>query len=137
LSAAAKHFKHALHRQQPVEPGRSDIDLGGQLLDQRQHRVERGAVDAQRPGGVVTRDDQAGRDRAAFQRFGQAAAQLQFQPLIAGGQAETQIERLGIEAFQLPHPTDALFVAFGTRKSGHAGDGHGGAILPKRQAGPL
>ena len=61
------------------------------------------------------------RDRAALHTLRQTSAQRQLQPLVTRRQAKAQIERLAVDALDLPDPGDSLLVPIGPSKAGRNG----------------
>src|SRR5665213_2314715 len=117
-------FEHAAQRQQPVEPRRRGTGLGAELLGERHDFGKRRAVDPQYAGGGVPGDRKIDGNGAALQALGELRAQRRLDPIIARRQAKAEIERLAVDAFDLPHPAGPVGLPLGARESSHAGDGH-------------
>src|SRR5207248_10861705 len=62
---------------------------------------------------------------AAAEALRKQRARPRLQRIKAGRQPKPQVERLAVDAFQLPNPADAKLVALGPRKPCHAGNTHG------------
>src|SRR5262249_29254317 len=121
-------FDDPAQTDQPVEARWLGLDLGRQLAGQGDVAAKHVAVDADRRWRRAV-DRQVGRDIAAANALRQRGAQLRLQRIEAGRQAQAEIKRLAVDAFQFPGPGNTLDLAVGAGKPGHAGDSHAGSLF--------
>src|SRR3546814_4988472 len=59
------------------------------------------------------------------------------QPVVAGRQAQAEVQRLAVDAFQFPGPAIPAALTRGTGETGHAGDGQGCASRDMMGTDPI
>ncbi len=106
-----------------LQAGWGGLDLARELLHQRDELGQRLAVDAHRRRSG-TGDREAGRKAASAKALGKRGAELGLERIKSGGEAEAQVDRLAVDAFQLPYPGDPELVALRPGEPRHAGYTH-------------
>ncbi len=70
------------------------------------------------------RDEERDIEIAALETFGDGGAGGDLQPLPAGRHPAPHIEAAGVDALDLPPPTEPAILSLGAGKARHAGNGH-------------
>jgi hypothetical protein len=120
-----------------VEGRRLDGKARTDALHRGKHVGKSGLVDAQALRGRIRFQRQGGLDVAAGEALAAALADLRLERLVAGRQAEAELEALAVDAAHLPRPAHAARRAVGAGKSRHACERHDALppIHSRRQKG--
>src|SRR5277367_1766093 len=110
---------HAAQRQQPVDARRRRLDLACQLVHQ-DHQLSQGLAIDPHYRGLSADHGEGGGEVASAETLRQQRSKLGLQRIETRRQPKPQIERLAVDALDLPNPADAEFVALRPRKARHA-----------------
>src|SRR5207253_8149606 len=98
----------AAHAKQAVGRRNGGASALAHLVDENAQLVQQGAIDAQRPGLPLRREDEAERNIAAFHAASGRGARHILETLETLGHPAADLEVAAVDATRLPHPAPSF-----------------------------